>query len=56
MATGAVHMPVRELVLCCGPDRYDFNVEIQRFAGQRVVAVDGNVIAIDIDHCDNART
>ena len=56
MATVAMNMAVREFVLCCGPDRYDFNVEIQRFAGQRVVAVDRNVIAIDIDYRDDTRT
>lgn len=56
IAAGAMNMTMSQLVLSRVPDRHYFDIEIQRFAGQRVIAVDGNIIAIDIDYRDHART
>lgn len=56
IAAGAVNMTMSQFVLSRVSDRHYFDIEIQRFAGQRVIAVDGNIIAIDIDYRDHART
>lgn len=48
MAAGAVHVTVRELFFGSVTHVGDLDGEVQGLAGQRVVAVDGDVVAFDL--------
>ena len=55
VATGAVHVTVRQFFFGRNAHFGDFHVEMQRLAGQRMVTVHGHHIALDARDHDGAR-
>ena len=56
IAAVTVHMAVRQFISGRGSNINNFNVKIQYFASQRMIAVDGNIIAIDFRNSNHAGT
>src|SRR4051812_27289983 len=53
--TGAMHVTVGELFGSRVADVDDLDVEVERRAGERVIGVDGDVVALHVDDGDDGR-